>query len=165
MSKTVEELVAERVKEELEPIDVKSLYNAFLDEQYDFESVCPEQLQGVKASEILEQFGSDYEYNMGQYSDSLLDSGDYVEIEDGDELYDAKEVEKIRDEIQAEIYKENNIRDVINNPLDHLKFASTKSQEYPADNFTGYWLHINERGNTTLYDRVNGEDYEIWSRV
>ena len=45
------------------------------------------------------------------------------------------------------------------------EFVSTKTQEYPDDDFEGEWLHINERGNCTLYVRENGKDKEIWSIV
>lgn len=44
-------------------------------------------------------------------------------------------------------------------------FQSSKEQEYPADDYQGEWLHINERGNMTLYVRTNGEDKEVWGVV
>lgn len=41
-----------------------------------------------------------------------------------------------------------------------------KNPEYPAADFQGEWLHINERGNCTLYFRdESGSDVEIWSVV
>lgn len=43
-----------------------------------------------------------------------------------------------------------------------VEFSSTKDQEYPEEDFTGEWLHVNERGNCTLYVRENGKDREIW---
>lgn len=46
---------------------------------------------------------------------------------------------------------------------EQVEFTSTRKQEYPADDFSGEWLHVNERGNCTLYIRTNGEDREIWS--
>lgn len=46
-----------------------------------------------------------------------------------------------------------------------VEFSSTTEQEYPADDFQGEWLHINERGNCTLYVRENGQDKEIWAIV
>lgn len=44
-------------------------------------------------------------------------------------------------------------------------FVSSKSQEYPDDDYAGEWLHVNDHGNATLYVRENGEDTEIWSAV
>lgn len=61
-------------------------------------------------------------------------------------------------------------------------FVSSKAQEWPADDFRGEWLHINDRGNVTLYVREttggqsafhDGEwhdertwsDREVWSVV
>ena len=57
-------------------------------------------------------------------------------------------------------------------PIDvgHLKdlveFCSSKDQEYPSADFRGEWLHVNERGNCTLYVR-EGEslDREVWPLV
>ena len=47
---------------------------------------------------------------------------------------------------------------------EQVEFSSGKGEEYPADNFRGEWLHINERGNCTLYVRGgDGQDVEVWS--
>lgn len=48
---------------------------------------------------------------------------------------------------------------------DQVGFVSSVEQEYPADDFTGEWLHVNERGNCTLYVRENGTDSEVWGLV
>jgi hypothetical protein len=48
---------------------------------------------------------------------------------------------------------------------EQVEFCSSVDQEYPDDDFTGEWLHINERGNCTLYVRENGKDSEVWSIV
>lgn len=49
---------------------------------------------------------------------------------------------------------------------DFCGFVSTKESEYPANDFVGEWLHINERGNCTLYVRdESGKDSELWSVV
>jgi hypothetical protein len=49
---------------------------------------------------------------------------------------------------------------------EQVEFSSRVDQEYPAADFRGEWLHINERGNCTLYVREeNGADREIWSLV
>lgn len=61
--------------------------------------------------------------------------------------------------------------------VDHAKesvdFVSSRGQEFPADDFRGEWLHINDHGNCTLYVRQdsgagsddNHQDEEIWSVV
>jgi hypothetical protein len=36
---------------------------------------------------------------------------------------------------------------------DNVEFTSTTEQEYPDAEFRGEWLHVNERGNCTLYVR------------
>jgi len=47
---------------------------------------------------------------------------------------------------------------------EQVEFVSSKEQEWPADDFVGEWLHVNERGNCTLYVRdESGEDREVWS--
>jgi hypothetical protein len=49
---------------------------------------------------------------------------------------------------------------------EQVEFSSSESQEYPPADFRGEWLHVNERGNCTLYVREeNGADREIWSLV
>jgi hypothetical protein len=48
---------------------------------------------------------------------------------------------------------------------EQVEFCSHVDKEYPDDDFIGEWLHINERGNCTLYLRENGTDKEIWSLV
>ena len=48
---------------------------------------------------------------------------------------------------------------------EQIEFFSTKDREYPDHDFVGEWLHINERGNCTLYVREVGNDTEIWSVV
>lgn len=46
------------------------------------------------------------------------------------------------------------------------EFVSSKRQEYPEADFRGYWLHVSDHGNATLYERVSDEaDTEIWSLV
>jgi hypothetical protein len=46
------------------------------------------------------------------------------------------------------------------------EFVSSKEQEYPADDYRGEWLHVNDHGNATLYVRSeNGQDVEVWSVV
>lgn len=50
-----------------------------------------------------------------------------------------------------------------------VDFVSSKEKEWPDDDFRGDFLHINERGNTSLYLRKDKgdsyEDVEIWSIV
>lgn len=44
-------------------------------------------------------------------------------------------------------------------------FVSSKTQDYPPDDYHGEWLHVSDHGNATLYVRENGKDTEIWSVV
>ena len=44
-------------------------------------------------------------------------------------------------------------------------FVSSSKQEFPDDDFVGYWLHVSDHGNATLYERSGGEDVEMWSVV
>lgn len=53
----------------------------------------------------------------------------------------------------------------IENIKEQVEFVSSHKQEYPAYDFEGEWLHVNERGNCTLYIREAGKDKEIWSIV
>jgi len=47
-----------------------------------------------------------------------------------------------------------------------IDFSSSAEAEYPPTDFAGEWLHINERGNCTLYTRSEaGRDTELWSLV
>lgn len=48
---------------------------------------------------------------------------------------------------------------------EQVGFVSSVDEEYPSDDFSGEWLHVNERGNCTLYVRENGIDREIWGLV
>lgn len=48
---------------------------------------------------------------------------------------------------------------------EQVDFVSSREQEYPADDYEGEWLHVNDHGNCTLYVRANGQDTEIWSIV
>lgn len=52
------------------------------------------------------------------------------------------------------------------NNREYSGFSSSKTQEYPSDKYRGEWLHVNERGNCTLYYRnAKGKDREIASCV
>jgi hypothetical protein len=48
---------------------------------------------------------------------------------------------------------------------EQVGFVSSRRAEYPADDFSGEWLHVNDHGNCTLYVRENGNDREVWSIV
>lgn len=45
------------------------------------------------------------------------------------------------------------------------EFVSSRFQEFPPEDFVGEWLHVNERGNVTLYVRESGKNSEVWSCV
>lgn len=44
-------------------------------------------------------------------------------------------------------------------------FVSSKSQDYPPDDYEGEWLHVSDHGNATLYVREGGKDKEVWGVV
>jgi len=48
---------------------------------------------------------------------------------------------------------------------DDVEFISSRENEYPASDYAGEWLHVNDHGNVTLYVRENGQDSQIWSLV
>lgn len=46
------------------------------------------------------------------------------------------------------------------------EFVSSKTQEYPPEDYRGEWLHVSDHGNATLYVRGdNGQDKEVWGVV
>ncbi len=52
------------------------------------------------------------------------------------------------------------------NAKENVEFISSPLKEYPPADFEGEWLHVNERGNCTLYVRDGiGNDSEIWGIV
>lgn len=53
----------------------------------------------------------------------------------------------------------------IHDVKEQVEFVSSREQEYPDDDFSGEWLHVNDHGNCTLYLRENGQDRELWSVV
>lgn len=99
-TKTQEERIAERVKDELTALDVEAQYRDMLDDCYSFESVGGI-FAGMSPARVLEEVDPvAYRCGMGDYQDSLSRDGDYEEIDE--QLYDAKEVQAIRDEIEGE---------------------------------------------------------------
>lgn len=47
-----------------------------------------------------------------------------------------------------------------------VEFVSSREQEYPGADYRGFWLHVNDHGNVTLFDRLgNDDDVERWSIV
>ena len=43
--------------------------------------------------------------------------------------------------------------------------CSADDPAYPADDYRGEWLHVNDHGNATLYNRTDDGDEEIWAVV
>jgi len=100
----LEKEVIERVKVELDPIDIEELYDRMLDECYD------PFMGSYNASMVLKEVDpTAYRCGMNDYADSISRDACYEEIEE--ELYDADEVQSIRDEIQAEIDEEDEDED------------------------------------------------------
>ena len=98
-TKTLEDQIAERVQDELTAVDVEALYDEMLDECYDFASVGGP-FAGMSASRVLSEADPvAYRCGLNDYQDSLSRDGDYEEIDE--ELYQAAEVQDIRDEVEA----------------------------------------------------------------
>lgn len=96
----LEEELQKRVKEELEPIDVDVLYDEMLDECYSFEQVGGI-FAGMLPSAVLEKCDPiAYRCGHADYFDSLSREREYEEIDE--ELYQADEVQAIRDELETE---------------------------------------------------------------
>jgi hypothetical protein len=95
----LEKEVIERVQAELDPIDIEELYDRMLDECY------PPFMGSYSTSMVLKEVDpTAYRCGMNDYADSISRDACYEEIDE--ELYDADEVQSIRDEIQAEIDEE-----------------------------------------------------------
>lgn len=61
----------------------------------------------------------------------------------------------------------------IEHAKESVEFVSSRSAEFPADDFRGDWLHVNDHGNCTLYVREDAgpgsddsyQDEEVWGVV
>lgn len=57
----------------------------------------------------------------------------------------------------------------IDSARENCEFVSTKKQDCPDADFVGYWLHVSDHGNVTLYSREHDGmgkiDREVWSVV
>lgn len=54
----------------------------------------------------------------------------------------------------------------IESAREDVGFVSGRDEDYPAEDYVGEWLHVNDHGNATLYVRdAAGCDLEIWSIV
>jgi hypothetical protein len=92
----LEKEVEARVKDELDPIDTEELYDQMLDD-------CYEPFMGsYDPSRVLKEIDpTAYRCGLNDYVDSISRDSSFEEIDE--ELYEAREVQAIRDEIQAEI--------------------------------------------------------------
>lgn len=100
MSADLETLIAARVAAELDHFDTEEMYDRMIDEAYDFAQVGGP-FERMQPSAVLKEMDATaYRCGHNDYVDSLSRDREYEEI-DG-ELYNAREVEAIRDEIEAE---------------------------------------------------------------
>lgn len=54
----------------------------------------------------------------------------------------------------------------VDSAREDVEFVSSKTQDYPDDDFRGEWLHVSDHGNATLYCRGDdGKDTEVWGVV
>jgi len=94
----IEKEIEQRVIGELTPVDTEELYNSMLDECYSFKSV-----GGIFACmephRVLEEMDPiAYRCGKNDYEDSLRE--EYEEVNES--FYDKREVQDIRDEVEAE---------------------------------------------------------------
>ena len=98
MSKNIDEKVAERVADELTPVDVEEMYDEMLDDCYSLEGVGGP-FSCMSASSVLKEVDpTAYWYGKNAFFDSL--SEDYEEIDE--KLYSREDVEAIREEKKKE---------------------------------------------------------------
>jgi len=102
MEQEIEKRVAERVEQELTPVDTEEMYNEMLDDCYSFESVGGP-FTCMEPHRVLEEVDPiAYRCGKNDYEDSLRD--EYEDINEN--FYDKKEVQDIRDEVEAEVEEE-----------------------------------------------------------
>ena len=94
----IEKEIEQRVIGELTPVDMEELYNSMLDECYSFESV-----GGIFACmephRVLEEIDPiAYRCGKNDYENSLRE--EYEEVNES--FYDKREVQDLRDEVEAE---------------------------------------------------------------
>lgn len=105
MKQLIETKTAERVKDELSPVDVESRFNDMLDECYSFESV-GDPFAHMQPSRVLRECDETaHRCGVNDYADGLSKDGEIEYI--CEDWYDAKEVQEIRDEVEAELTQED----------------------------------------------------------
>ena len=125
-------------------------------------------------------FAVDYGFNLDDDAKKLLARFDYdVTKEDDSEMLNYLSdgaVEYLNDS-ELPSYSGFTVEDnsfflmaYVDSAKEDVGFISSKSQDYPDDDYEGEWLHISDHGNATLYSRgidSDGKivDDEIWSVV
>lgn len=101
MKTLLETKTQERVREELTPVDVEARFNDMLDESYSFDSVGGPFACMSPSRVLLECDPIAHRCGVNDYADSLGKDGEIEYI--CEDWYDAKEVQDIRDEVEAEL--------------------------------------------------------------
>lgn len=101
MKHLIEVKTEERVRGELSTVDVESRFDEMLDELYSFESVGGP-FAHMQPSRVLRECDSTaHRCGVNDYADSLSKDGEIEYI--CEDWYNAKEVQDIRDEVEAEL--------------------------------------------------------------
>lgn len=105
MKNLIENKVVERVKDELSPVDVEQRFDDMLDECYSFDSVGGP-FESMLPSRVLKECDETaYRCGVNDYADSLSKDSEIEYI--AEDWYDTKEVQDIRDEVEAEMTEED----------------------------------------------------------
>jgi hypothetical protein len=125
-------------------------------------------------------FAVDYGFDLDDNAKKLLARFDYdVTKEDDSEMlnYLSDEAVEYLNDSELPSYSGFTVEDnslflmaYVDSAKGGVGFVSSKSQDYPDDDYEGEWLHISDHGNATLYIRgIDNDgkivDDEIWSIV
>jgi len=117
---------------------------------------------GFTYEELPAEDNEDYPDILNEVADEAVDflnglehrTGMYWVIDDNS-LFLSADVESAR-ELVGFASHENRCQCADHNPED---------PSYPPEDYRGEWLHVNDHGNATLYNRTDTGDEETWSVV
>ncbi len=141
-----------------EEIGIVLDYSAGSADELNLETIAFAKSYGFECSDEVSEDNEDYSQNLSEMADDAVSF-----LNDLDGLP------------YCSFYFEDNslfYTPCIENVREDVEFVSSKSQDYPDDDFRGEWLHVNDHGNCTLYLRTDkgnndeeSEDVELWSLV
>lgn len=122
---------------------------------------------GAKLGRLPSQRAEDYGQILSELADSAVDYlNDHnvipftaFEIEDNS-LFFSPLVESARED--CEFVSVKSLEDARRMGIE----TDPENSDYPPAEYRGLWLHVNDHGNATLYERgADGKDVEIWAVV